>query len=160
KRDDRTNGAHDGTPLAADGCGGASIARASQPVQRFGDKRGQEPRLIALVLGLLHSRPMLVAQSRPRNLSWLHAGPLLFGDWGTSRLYVLGLAFYYTAHASLMYLVVMALIMTGVAWAYTIVCRCFPDGGGVDSAARQLHPPLALRGAMLLRSDFILTAGL
>lgn len=103
---------------------------------------------------------MLVAQSRPRNLSWLHAGPLLFGDWGTSRLYVLGLAFYYTAHASLLYLVVMALIMAGVAWAYTIVCRCFPDGGGVYTAARQLNPTLAVIGATLLLCDFIVTAAL
>src|SRR2546421_2656870 len=103
---------------------------------------------------------MLIAESRPRNLSWRHAGPLLFGDWGTSRLYVLGLAFYYTAHASLMYLGVMALIMTGVAWAYTIVCRCFPDGGGVYTAARQLNPTLAVIGATLLLCDFIVTAAL
>ena len=54
---------------------------------------------------------MLVAENRPRNLKWYHAGPLLFGDWGTSRLYVLGLAFYYTAHASVIYLAAMSLIM-------------------------------------------------
>src|SRR5882724_898271 len=103
---------------------------------------------------------MLVAESRPRNLSWLHAGPLLFGDWGTSRLYVLGLAFYYTAHSSLLYLLVMALIMAGVAWAYTIVCRCFPDGGGGYTAARQLNPTLSVVGATLLLCDFIVTAAL
>ncbi len=93
-------------------------------------------------------------------MSWLHAGPLLFGDWGTSRLYVLGLAFYYTGHASLLYLVVMALVMAGVAWAYTIVCRCFPDGGGVYTAARQLNPTLSVIGATLLLCDFIVTAAL
>lgn len=103
---------------------------------------------------------MLVAQSRPRNLKWFHAGPLLFGDWGTSRLYVLGLAFYYTAHASVLYLSVMALIMAAVAWAYTIVCRCFPEGGGVYAAARKINPTLAVIGATLLLCDYIVTASL
>ncbi len=103
---------------------------------------------------------MLVAESRPRNLSWLHAGPLLFGDWGTSRLYVLGLAFYYTAHASVYYLAVMSLIMAAVAWGYSIVCRCFPDGGGVYSAARRISPLLSVIAATLLICDFIVTAAL
>ena len=31
----------------------------------------------------------LLASERPRNVGWLQAGGLLFGDWGTSRLYVL-----------------------------------------------------------------------
>ncbi|MBS0189630.1 MAG: universal stress protein [Phycisphaerales bacterium] len=103
---------------------------------------------------------MLVAENRPRNLKWYHAGPLLFGDWGTSRLYVLGLAFYYTAHASVIYLAAMSLIMAGIAWAYTVVCRCFPDGGGVYSAARRLSPTLAVLGATLLLCDYIVTAAL
>ena len=103
---------------------------------------------------------MLVAESRPRTLDWKHAGPLLFGDWGTSRLYVLGLAFYYTAHASVFYLAVMSVIMAGVAWGYTIVCRCFPDGGGVYSAARKLNPLLSVIAATLLLCGFIITAAL
>ncbi|MCC6321254.1 MAG: amino acid permease [Phycisphaerales bacterium] len=103
---------------------------------------------------------MLVTQKRPRDLHWFHAGPLLFGDWGTSRLYVLGLAFYYTAHASVLYLGVMSLIMIVVAWAYTVVCRCFPEGGGVYTAARQLSPTLSVIGATLLLCDYIVTAAL
>ncbi|MEI7658839.1 MAG: universal stress protein [Phycisphaerae bacterium] len=103
---------------------------------------------------------MLVAQNRPRDLDWRHAGPLLFGDWGTSRLYVLGLAFYYTAHASVAYLAVMSMIMIAVAWAYTIICRCFPDGGGVYTAARKISPILSVVGATLLLCDFIVTAAL
>ncbi|CAG1004812.1 hypothetical protein PHYC_03174 [Phycisphaerales bacterium] len=103
---------------------------------------------------------MLVSEKRPRNLSWLHAGPLLFGDWGTSRLYVLGLAFYYTAHASVYYLAVMSVIMAAVAWGYTIVCRCFPEGGGVYSAARRINPILSVIAATLLLCDFIVTAAL
>ena len=103
---------------------------------------------------------MLVTESRPRNLKWFHAGPLLFGDWGTSRLYVLGLAFYYTGHASVTYLVAMSFIMAGVAWGYTVVCRSFPDGGGVYAASRRLNPTLSVFAATLLLCDYIVTAAL
>ncbi|MBL8990050.1 MAG: amino acid permease, partial [Phycisphaerae bacterium] len=103
---------------------------------------------------------IVVSQKRPRVLKWFHAGPLLFGDWGTSRLYVLGLAFYYTAHASVLYLVAMSLIMAAVAWAYSVICRCFPEGGGVYAAARQLSPTLSVIGATLLLCDYIVTASL
>jgi amino acid transporter/nucleotide-binding universal stress UspA family protein len=104
---------------------------------------------------------MLVTESRPpRNLKWYHAGPLLFGDWGTSRLYVLGLAFFYTGHASPVYLAAMSLIMIGVAFAYSIICRNFTEGGGVYAVARQLSPTLSVIGATLLLADYIVTAAL
>jgi len=103
---------------------------------------------------------MLVVEKRPRNLDWHHAGPLLFGDWGTSRLYVLGLAFFYTGHASVVYLGAMSIIMAAVAWCYTIVCRCFPEGGGVYSSARRISPVLSVVGATLLLCDYIVTAAL
>ena len=103
---------------------------------------------------------MLVSESRPRNLRWFHAGPLLYGDWGTSRLYVLGLAFLYTAHASVLYLAAIGLLMIAVAWAYGIVCRKFPDGGGVYTAARQLSPTASVVGATLLLSGYIMTAAI
>ncbi len=103
---------------------------------------------------------MLISQSRPRVLGWYHAGPLLFGDWGTSRLYVLGLAFYYSAHASVLYQAVMSLIMVVVAWAYTVICRCYPEGGGVYAAARQISPTLSVIGATLLICDYVVTAAL
>lgn len=103
---------------------------------------------------------MLVTDSRPRNLRWIHAGPLLYGDWGTSRLYVLGLAFLYTGHASIVYLAAIGLLMLVVSWAYTIICRCFPDGGGVYTAARQLSPTLSVVGSTLLLSGYIMTAAI
>jgi len=103
---------------------------------------------------------MLVTQKRPRVLRWYHAGPLLFGDWGTSRLYVLGLAFYFTGHASPIFLGVMSLIMIVVAWAYTVACRCFPDCGGVYAAARPLNRTFAVVGTTLLLCDYIITASL
>jgi len=103
---------------------------------------------------------MLTTESRPRELRWVHAGPLLYGDWGTSRLYVLGLAFLYTAHASIIYLAAIGLLMLAVAWAYTHVCRSFPDGGGVYTAARRLSPTLSVIGSTLLLSGYIMTAAI
>lgn len=85
---------------------------------------------------------------------------MLFGDWGTSRLYVLGLALFYSAGASLYHVLAMCLLMTAVAWAYTIVCRCFQDGGGVYSAARAVNRRVAVVGAMLLFASYVITAAI
>ncbi len=103
---------------------------------------------------------MLTSTKRPRNLAWYHSGALLFGDWGTSRLYVLGLAFFYTAHATPMYLAIMSVLMIAVAWAYSIICRNFTDGGGVYTTARQISPLLSVIGATLLLCNYIVTASL
>ena len=78
---------------------------------------------------------MLTHGARPRQLRWYHAGPMLFGDWGTSRLYVLGLAFYYAGHASFWFMLAMSFLLIAVGWAYQVICRLYPDGGGVYSSA-------------------------
>ena len=103
---------------------------------------------------------MVIGSSRPRDLGPIHAGPLLYGDWGTSRLYVLGLAFLYTGHASVVYLAAIGVLMLAVSWIYTHVCRCYPDGGGVYSAARDVKPVLSVIGATLLMSGYIMTAAI
>ena len=38
---------------------------------------------------------------RPRNVDWKRAGALLYGDWGTSKAYVIGLAFLAAGYSSL-----------------------------------------------------------
>ena len=38
----------------------------------------------------------LLSGKRPRDLGWLKSAGLLFGDWGTSRLYVLGSGGYFS----------------------------------------------------------------
>lgn len=38
---------------------------------------------------------------RPRNLDWKRAAALLYGDWGTSKAYVIGLAFVAAGFSSL-----------------------------------------------------------
>jgi amino acid transporter len=104
---------------------------------------------------------MLVTHAeRPRELRWYHAGPMLYGDWGTSRFYVLGLALYYSQHASFWYVAGVCALVAAVGWAYTIICRCYPDGGGVYSAARHTSRILAVVGALLLFADYLVTAAL
>ncbi len=103
---------------------------------------------------------MLTTGKRPRNLDWYHAGPMLFGDWGTSRLYVLGICFAKTQHASLWFMLAMSVLLMAVGWAYSVVCRLYPDGGGVYSAARHKSQLLAVIGALLLCADYVVTASL
>src|ERR1700722_18171840 len=91
---------------------------------------------------------MLATGERPRELHWYHAGPMLFGDWGTSRLYVLGLAFLFTQRASFWFVAAMCGLMIGVGWSYEIICRLFPDGGGGLLSGPPPPPPLrGVRGA-------------
>jgi len=103
---------------------------------------------------------MLNQGARPRELRWFHSGPMLFGDWGTSRLYVLGLAFYYTGRASIWFMLAMSVVLIAVGWAYSVICRLFPDGGGVYSSARHRSQTLAVIGALLLCADYVVTASL
>jgi amino acid transporter len=85
---------------------------------------------------------------------------MLFGDWGTSRLYVLGLALYYAKHASFWFMLAMSFLLVAVGWAYQVICRLYPDGGGVYSSARQRSQTLAVIGALLLCADYVVTASL
>jgi len=102
----------------------------------------------------------LLASERPRNVSWLQAGGLLFGDWGTSRLYVLGLAFLFAGRTSFWLILLMSVLILCVGWAYTQICRIYPDGGGVYTAAKHRSRILAVIGALLLFADYTVTASL
>lgn len=103
---------------------------------------------------------MLTQGARPRQLRWFHAGPMLFGDWGTSRLYVLGLALAYTQYSALWFMGLMSLLLIAVGWAYMVICRLHPDGGGVYSSAKEQSQSLAVFGALLLCADYVVTAAL
>jgi amino acid transporter/nucleotide-binding universal stress UspA family protein len=104
-------------------------------------------------LALLHSE-------RPRNVNWFQAGALLFGDWGTSRLYVLGLAFLVAGRSSFWLIAAMSVLILVVGWAYTHICRLYPDGGGVYTAGRRRARILGVIGALLLFADYTITASL
>src|SRR3954467_11028042 len=103
---------------------------------------------------------MMLASERPRNVNWFGAGGLLFGDWGTSRLYVLGIAFAVAGRSSFYLIAGMSVLILAVGWAYTQICRIYPDGGGVYTAARHRSALLGVVGALLLFADYTITASL
>ncbi|HEX5177141.1 MAG TPA: universal stress protein [Chthoniobacteraceae bacterium] len=98
--------------------------------------------------------------NRPRNVDWKRAAALLYGDWGTSKAYVLGLAFAGAGYASMPVILAVCGLTALVGYNYSIVCREFPDGGGVYSAAREQSRLLASVGALLLIANFLVTAAL
>lgn len=98
--------------------------------------------------------------NRPRNVEWTRAAALLYGDWGTSKAYVIGLAFAAAGYASLPIIVAVCFLTALVGYNYSVVCRNFPDGGGVYSAARLQSRLLAAVGALLLIANFLVTAAL
>src|SRR5690242_8391689 len=102
----------------------------------------------------------LLSSERPRNVNWWQAGGLLFGDWGTSRLYVLGIAFLVAGRTSFYLIAAMSLLIMAVGWAYTQICRIYPDGGGVYTAAKHRSRLLGVIGALLLFADYTVTASL
>src|SRR5688500_7316751 len=102
----------------------------------------------------------LLGSERPRNVGWKQAAGLLYGDWGTSRLYVLGLALFFARGASFWLIVAMSALILAVGWAYTQICRIYPDGGGVYTAAKHRSRMLAVIGALLLFADYVVTASL
>src|SRR6202035_123953 len=113
------------------------------------------------------SRPMadlIITESgavhRPRNLDWKRAAALLYGDWGTSKAYVIGLAFVAAGFSSLPIVLAVCALTGLVGINYIVICRHFPDGGGVYSAAREQSRLLAVIGALLLVADLTVTAAL
>src|SRR5215813_12689733 len=97
---------------------------------------------------------------RPRNVGWARAAALLYGDWGTSKAYVIGAAFLATAFSSFPIILAVCALTGLVAYNYMIVCRHFPDGGGVYSSARAQSRVLAVLGSLLLVADLTVTAAL
>ncbi|MFA6599383.1 MAG: amino acid permease [Candidatus Omnitrophota bacterium] len=103
---------------------------------------------------------MLKKVERPRELKWYQAGAMLYGDWGTSKAYTLGIAFALAGHASWLFLGLMSVLMFFVGLAYMIICKVYPDGGGVYSSVKQRSQTLAVFGALLLVADYVVTASL
>ena len=104
---------------------------------------------------------------RPRDVGWRRAAALLYGDWGTSKAYVIGVAFSGMAtmsgaadYQSMPSILAVCVLTALVAYNYVIICRHFPDGGGVYSAARTQSRFLAVVGALLLVADMTVTAAM
>ncbi|HEY9509025.1 MAG TPA: amino acid permease [Verrucomicrobiae bacterium] len=103
---------------------------------------------------------MEIGSHRPRNVGWARAAALLYGDWGTSKAYVIGAAFLAIEYASLPTIIAVSLLTALVGYNYVVVCKNFPDGGGVYSAARLQSRLLAVIGSLLLVANFTVTASL
>ena len=103
---------------------------------------------------------LLKRVERPRELKWYQAGAMLYGDWGTSKAYVLGIAFALCGHGSWFLLGLMSALTALVGMCYMTICRVYPDGGGVYSSVKHRSRLLAVVGALLLIADYVVTASL
>jgi amino acid transporter len=97
---------------------------------------------------------------RPRNVDWARAAAILYGDWGTSKAYVIGLAFAIAGYSSFWLIAAMCVLTALVGFNYMIVCRHYPDGGGVYASVRHRSEILSIVGAFLLVADYIVTASI
>lgn len=103
---------------------------------------------------------MSVIGERPRSVGPMRAAAILYGDWGTSKAYVLGIAFAVAGYSSFPLLCAMAVLTALVGLNYYFVCTQYPDGGGVYSAVRERSRLFACIGALLLIADYLVTASL
>src|SRR5713101_4127423 len=97
---------------------------------------------------------------RPRNVDWKRAAAILYGDWGTSKAYVIGLAFAVAGYASFWLIGLMCVLTALVGLNYMIICRLYPDGGGVYASVRHRSQILSIVGAFLLIADYLVTAAI
>jgi amino acid transporter/nucleotide-binding universal stress UspA family protein len=97
---------------------------------------------------------------RPRNVDVPRAAAILYGDWGTSKAYVIGLAFAVGGYSSFWLVAAMCGLTALVGINYMIICRLYPDGGGVYAAVRHRSEVISIVGAFLLIADYLVTASI
>ena len=97
---------------------------------------------------------------RPRDVDWKRASAILYGDWGTSKAYVIGLAFAVAGYSSFWLVAAMCILTALVGINYMIICRLYPDGGGVYAAVRHRSEVISIVGAFLLVADYLVTAAI
>ena len=97
---------------------------------------------------------------RPRNLDSPRAAAILYGDWGTSKAYVIGLAFAVAGYSSFWLIAPMCLLTALVGVNYMAICKHYPDGGGVYASVRHRSEIISIVGAFLLIADYIVTAAI
>ncbi len=104
---------------------------------------------------------MIVGKTkRPRNVDAPRAAAILYGDWGTSKAYVIGLAFAVAGYSSFWLILAMCALMALVGVNYMAICRHYPDGGGVYASVRHRSEIISIVGAFLLIADYIVTAAI
>jgi amino acid transporter/nucleotide-binding universal stress UspA family protein len=97
---------------------------------------------------------------RPRNVDVPRAAAILYGDWGTSKAYVIGLAFAVGGYSSFWLIAAMCALTALVGINYMIICRLYPDGGGVYASVRHRSEIISIVGAFLLIADYLVTAAI
>jgi len=104
---------------------------------------------------------MIVTKTkRPRNVDAPRAAAILYGDWGTSKAYVIGLAFAVAGYSSFWLILAMCVLMALVGINYMAICRHYPNGGGVYASVRHRSEVISIVGAFLLIADYIVTAAI
>ncbi len=97
---------------------------------------------------------------RPRNVDAPRAAAILYGDWGTSKAYVIGLAFAIAGYSSFWLILAMSVLLVLVGINYMAICRHYPNGGGVYASVYHRSKIIAIIGAFLLIADYIVTASI
>src|SRR5438874_1614075 len=97
---------------------------------------------------------------RPRNLNARRSAAILYGDWGTSKAYVVGLAFAVAGYSSFWLIAAMCVLTALVGVNYMTICKHYPDGGGVYASVRHRSEVISIVGAFLLVADYIVTASI
>lgn len=103
---------------------------------------------------------VLFHTKRPRNVTAMQAAAILYGDWGTSKAYVLGLAFAVASYSSFWLIALVSVLNILVGLNYITICKCYPNGGGVYASVRNRSEVLALAGGFFLIADYIVTIAL
>ena len=104
---------------------------------------------------------MIVTRTkRPRNVDAPRAAAILYGDWGTSKAYVIGLAFAVAGYSSFWLIIGMCVLMALVGVNYMAICRHYPEGGGVYASVRHRSEVISIVGAFLLIADYVVTAAI
>src|SRR5512142_439015 len=101
-----------------------------------------------------------VSTNRPRNVDAPRAAAILYGDWGTSKAYVVGLAFAVAGYSSFWLIAAMCVLTALVGINYIVVCKHYPDGGGVYASVRHRSEVISIVGAFLLVADYLVTAAI
>src|SRR5881397_595267 len=103
---------------------------------------------------------LTVSTNRPRNVDAPRAAAILYGDWGTSKAYVIGLAFAVAGYSSFWLIAAMCVLTALVGINYMVICRLYPDGGGVYASVRHRSEVISIVGAFLLIADYLVTAAI
>jgi amino acid transporter len=88
------------------------------------------------------------------------AAAILYGDWGTSKAHVIGLAFAVAGYSSFWLIAAMCVLTALVGVNYITICKHYPDGGGVYASVRHRSEVISIVGAFLLVADYIVTASI